>query len=72
MPVEWSSSPPDLFLRLDRSAPVLLRDQLETALRDVRPSVGPWFETARNVAMFANDDGSYDDLLAYLRKHRRL
>jgi len=45
---------------------------LETALSELRPSVGPWFESARNVAMFANDDGSYDELLAYLRKHRRL
>ncbi|WP_299055167.1 ATP-binding protein [uncultured Nocardioides sp.] len=45
---------------------------LEAALRDLRPSVGPWFESARNVAMFANDDGSYDELLAYLRKHKRL
>ncbi|MCH1866806.1 26S protease regulatory subunit [Nocardioides sp. CFH 31398] len=45
---------------------------LEAALRELRPSIGPWFESARNVAMFANDDGSYDELLAYLRKHKRL
>lgn len=45
---------------------------LDTALREVRPSVGPWFETARNVALFANEDGTYDELLAYLRKNRRL
>ncbi|HEX5089687.1 MAG TPA: ATP-binding protein [Nocardioides sp.] len=45
---------------------------VEAALKEVRPSVGPWFETARNVAMFANEDGTYDDLLRYLRKHRRL
>ena len=45
---------------------------VERALREVRPSVGPWFETARNVALFANADGTYDDLAAYLRKHRRL
>lgn len=45
---------------------------LEAVLKDVRPSVGPWFETARNVALFANDDGSYDELLAYLRKRRLL
>jgi SpoVK/Ycf46/Vps4 family AAA+-type ATPase len=42
----------------------------EGALREVRPSVGPWFETARNVAEFGNSDGSYDELVAYLRKRR--
>lgn len=45
---------------------------VEAALREVRPSVGPWFETARNVALFANEDGTYDELLAYLRKNRKL
>lgn len=45
---------------------------LEAALRELRPSVGPWFDTARNVALFANDDGSYDELLTYLRKRRLL
>lgn len=45
---------------------------IEAALGELRPSVGPWFETARNVALFANQDGTYDELLAYLRKHRKL
>jgi SpoVK/Ycf46/Vps4 family AAA+-type ATPase len=44
---------------------------LEAAVRDVRPSIGPWLDTARNVAEFANEDGTYDDLLAYLRRRRR-
>jgi SpoVK/Ycf46/Vps4 family AAA+-type ATPase len=43
---------------------------LERALDEVKPSIGPWLETARNVAQFANDAGTYDDLLAYLRKRR--
>ena len=47
-----------------------MRD-LEAALREVRPSTGPWLEAARNVVLFANSDGSYDDLRAYL-KHRKL
>lgn len=42
----------------------------EAALKEVRPSIGPWLETARNVAQFANDNGSYDDLLGYLRRRR--
>jgi AAA+ superfamily predicted ATPase len=45
---------------------------LEAAITEVKPSLGPWFETARNVAMFANEGGAYDDLAAYLRKRRLL
>jgi len=44
---------------------------LDAAARDVRPSIGPWLDTARNVAEFANEGGAYDDLLAYLRKLKR-
>jgi SpoVK/Ycf46/Vps4 family AAA+-type ATPase len=43
---------------------------LQRALPEVRPSIGPWLETARNVAQFANEGGAYDDLLAYLRERR--
>ena len=43
---------------------------LEVAVGEVRPSLGTWFETARNVALFANEGGAYDDLVAYLRKRR--
>ena len=46
-----------------------MRD-LEAALREVRPSVGPWLETARNVALFANASGEYDDLLALPQEAR--
>ena len=38
------------------------------AAGDVRPSTRPWLETARNYAVYANEGGSYDDLLSYLRK----
>ncbi|HEY2765842.1 MAG TPA: ATP-binding protein [Pseudonocardiaceae bacterium] len=50
--------------------PVTMSD-LQAALREVRPSTGPWFATARNVATFANSDGSYDDLVGYLRARKR-
>jgi len=43
---------------------------LEAAIGEVRPSLGAWFDTARNVALFANEGGTYDDLAAYLRKRR--
>ncbi len=44
---------------------------LEAAVKEVRPSIGAWLETAANVAEFANEQGMYDDLLAYLRTRRR-
>ncbi len=43
---------------------------LQAAIAEVRPSTGPWLEVARNVAQFANESGTYDDLLAYLKKRR--
>src|SRR6516162_901213 len=46
------------------------QSDLEAAIGEVRPSLGTWFDTARNVALFANEGGAYDDLVAYLRKRR--
>jgi SpoVK/Ycf46/Vps4 family AAA+-type ATPase len=40
------------------------------ALKEVRPSTRPWFGTARNYAMFANEGGLYDDLLAFMKAHK--
>jgi AAA+ superfamily predicted ATPase len=45
---------------------------LEAAIAEVKPSLGAWFETARNVALFANEGGAYDDLANYLKKRRLL
>jgi AAA+ superfamily predicted ATPase len=45
---------------------------LEAAIGEVRPSLSPWFDAARNVALFANEGGAYDDLAAYLKKKRML
>ncbi|MGA4955266.1 ATP-binding protein [Streptomyces lavendulocolor] len=42
------------------------------AAGQIRPSTDPWFSAARNVATFANDGGMYDDLLAYLKRKRKL
>jgi SpoVK/Ycf46/Vps4 family AAA+-type ATPase len=44
----------------------------ERALREIRPSIAAWLATARNVALFANDGGAYDDLAAYLKKRKLL
>jgi SpoVK/Ycf46/Vps4 family AAA+-type ATPase len=42
----------------------------EAALAEVRPSTGAWLSVARNVALFGNTDGSYDDLHRYLKRRR--
>ncbi|MFF3176123.1 ATP-binding protein [Streptomyces sp. NPDC057900] len=45
---------------------------LLAAAKEVVPSAEPWFSSARNVAMFANEGGMYDDLVTYLKKRRKL
>ncbi len=51
--------------------PIGMND-FKRGLKDVRPSVRPWFETARNYALYANEGGVYDELLDYLRARRIL
>jgi AAA+ superfamily predicted ATPase len=45
---------------------------LLAAAKEVKPSIESWFAAARNVAMFANEGGTYDELLAFLKRTRRL
>lgn len=47
-------------------------DDLRGALAEVTPSTGPWLGSARNVVMFGEDDGTYTELKAYLKKSKRL
>lgn len=56
---------------LDRGVvvPISQRD-LTRAVKEVRPSIGPWLETAKNYATYNNDGGEYDELLAFLRQRR--
>jgi len=42
------------------------------ALREIKPSIGGWLAVARNVAMFANEGGAYDELAAYLKRRKLL
>lgn len=49
--------------------PVRMGD-IDAALAQIKPSAGPWFDTARNVVEFANGDGTYDDLANYLRRKK--
>jgi AAA+ superfamily predicted ATPase len=46
--------------------PLRTNDLLRAAKRH-RPSTQEWFATARNFALYANDAGLYDDILAYLK-----
>jgi SpoVK/Ycf46/Vps4 family AAA+-type ATPase len=41
---------------------------LEQSRQEMRPSTRPWLESARNYALYANEGGSWDDLLAYLKR----
>jgi SpoVK/Ycf46/Vps4 family AAA+-type ATPase len=57
-------------MRTGQLEPISQR-HLELAVRDTKPSVAPWMETAKNFVDYANDDGSYDDLAQYLRRRGR-
>src|SRR5215468_2844032 len=48
-------------VRTGRARPIGMAD-FGAALKQVRPSTGPWLQTARNVAQFANSSGEYDEL----------
>jgi len=56
-------------MRTGTALPIRM-DDFKRALRDVRPTTRAWLEQAKNYAMFANEDGLYDDLLAYLKARR--
>ena len=46
--------------------------ELTSALSDVRSTTSSWFETARNIVIFANQTGMYDELSAYMRARKLL
>jgi ATP-dependent 26S proteasome regulatory subunit len=46
--------------------PLTTRDFL-AAISAIRPSVTEWFSTARNYAIYANENGIYNDILNYLQ-----
>ena len=49
--------------------PIAMAD-FKKALKDVKPSTRAWFDLARNYAMFANEGGMYDELLAYIKENK--
>jgi SpoVK/Ycf46/Vps4 family AAA+-type ATPase len=56
-------------MRSGQVRPVTMAD-IDNAVSQIRPSTGPWFETARNVVEFANNDGTYDGLAKYMRRKK--
>ncbi|HLN17785.1 MAG TPA: AAA family ATPase [Acidimicrobiales bacterium] len=74
----------DLRLLCETATEAALADSIQTgvarpirqadlaqALQSVRPSTGPWFEAARNYALYANEGGEYDEMLSYLRRRKK-
>jgi SpoVK/Ycf46/Vps4 family AAA+-type ATPase len=45
---------------------------LEGGLSEVRPSIGGWLDSARNVVLFGDNDGTYEELKRYLKRVKRL
>src|ERR1700722_15399399 len=54
------------------TARLIGQDDLVTAAGQIRPSLRPWFESARNVALYADEGDGYDELAAYLKRHKML
>lgn len=48
----------------------ITQNDFKKALKEVKPSTRPWFEVAKNYAQFANEGGTYDELLEYLKTQR--
>lgn len=45
---------------------------VQRAAAEVRPSTGPWFDSARNTVLFGDDEGTYAELRTYMKRTRRL
>jgi AAA+ superfamily predicted ATPase len=58
-------------IRSGIARPVTQKD-LERARKEISASTRPWFATAHNYALYANQDGTYDDLLTYIRAKKLL
>ncbi|NCQ56005.1 MAG: AAA family ATPase [Alphaproteobacteria bacterium] len=47
----------------------LSKEMLTLAFKEVKRTTMEWLTTARNYAKYANDDGQYNDVLEFLKKH---
>lgn len=70
----------DLKAVVDRAVEEVLRDAMKSgvpeplttkrllaALKGLRPTTKEWFSTAKNYALYSNQGGIYNDILAYLK-----
>jgi transitional endoplasmic reticulum ATPase len=53
-------------IKAGKPSPLTTKD-LAAAAKAARPSAKEWFSTARNYALYSNQGGIYDDILAYLK-----
>jgi transitional endoplasmic reticulum ATPase len=53
-------------IRSGRPTPLSTKD-LIAAAKTIKPSTKEWFATARNHALYANQGGTYDEILEYLK-----
>ncbi|MDB6133123.1 MAG: ATPase central domain protein [Verrucomicrobiales bacterium] len=59
-----------MAMKEGRVVPIQNR-MLQAAAKRLQPTTGPWFESARNHALYANQSGQYDEILAYLGLKRK-
>ena len=45
---------------------------VQRAAAEVRPSTGPWFDSARNAVLFGDDEETYAELRSYMKRTKRL
>jgi len=48
------------------------KKDMKKALSGLAPSTAPWLDTARNYALYSNEAGQFDDLLAYMKRRKKL
>lgn len=51
---------------------LITMSDFDAALTELRPSIGAWLDSARNVVLFADSDGTYRELRDYLKRVKRL
>ena len=58
-------------IRTGAVRPINMKD-MRAALSDIKPSIAPWMQSAKNVVQFANSTGEYDELEDFLKRERIL
>ena len=52
-------------MKSNKIVPITTKDLVKSA-KSIQPSTKQWFETAKNFALYSNQNGIYDDILDYL------